>query len=198
MIFFGAWKDTRIAGSIPGHPSCDSSGFPKGEKCFMEIGYLICKTIMGSILVLQWELKIKIFFHRLWAFKKFEYTQSRTCFILQPVLSLVFAWHWFKSWFNQRSKGSNLISFSPFVFFWIVWENSNCCSPWLSPAPTIVPLPGSLSPYSLGCICPTRPRREIAIDKYFLLSFFFCSNTCSEALLGNCYERWEDSVSKCL
>lgn len=46
--FFGASKDTRIAGSIPGH----SSGFPK-EKCFMEIGYLIRKTIMRSILVLQ-------------------------------------------------------------------------------------------------------------------------------------------------
>lgn len=39
--FFGAWKDTRIAGSIPGQPSSDSSCFPK-EKCFMEIGYLIC------------------------------------------------------------------------------------------------------------------------------------------------------------
>lgn len=66
--FFSAWKDTRIAGSIPGHPSSDSSGFSKEEQCFMEIGYLICKTIMGSILVLQWELKIKIVFHQLWAF----------------------------------------------------------------------------------------------------------------------------------
>lgn len=106
--FFGAGKDTRIAGSIPGQPSSDSSGFLK-EKCFVKFGYLVCKTIMRRTLVLQWELKIKIFFHQLWAFKKFDFMHSKTCFNLQPVLSLIFAWHWFKSWFNQRSKGSNQI-----------------------------------------------------------------------------------------
>lgn len=68
--FFSAWKDTGVAGSILGHPSSDSSGFPKEEKCFMEIGYLLCKTVMGSTLVLQWELKIKIFSHQLWVLKR--------------------------------------------------------------------------------------------------------------------------------
>lgn len=105
--FLSAWKDTGTAGSIPGHASSGSSRFSKGENCLKEAGYLVRKTVMESTLFLQWELKIKILLNLLSAFEKFEYMQNRTHIILQLVLSLVFAWHWFKSWFNQRSERSN-------------------------------------------------------------------------------------------